>query len=1123
MKNTLRVLPLVLGLLGLGLNSLWAQVPPTITTQPVGTTVMVGANVALKVAATGSTPLSYQWRFNGAPITGATGAQLSLSAVQLAQAGDYSCRVANPYGQVTSATATLAVHEKAGILVQPQNQSATIGDTVVFSVVAKGTPAPTYQWKFNGAAIPGETNADLVLSDLQFSQAGKYRVRVTNPYGAVDSVEVTLSLTGAPEITVQPQSTSAMAGTDVVLKVSAIGKPAPAYQWARDGVPLGGATGASLSLKGVKPEDAGDYTVTVFNVLGAVLSQPATLTVNYKPKIVEQPKNLTAIAGTAVSLSVGAQAFPPPDYQWKYAGVPIYGANDVVLTFPEVHWSHAGKYRVLVSNPHGSVDSTEVTLTVVEAPTIVSGPQSQTAILGGSTAFQVAATGTGPLTYQWFFNGQPISNATGTSLLLSGIKFADAGTYSVQVSNPYAQASSEPAQLTVVSLPLFSLQPQGQTVPPGSQVVLTAEATSSPPPRYQWTLNGDIIPGATEPTLRLANVQPADGGAYAVIAFNEYGATRSKPASVRVEAPSLPFADDFAERGTISELSGSGHGSNVRARGEPSEPDHVGQKAKASVWLSWLAPQTGIATFSTDGSDFDTVLAVYTGESLASIQKVASDEDSAGYHTSLVRFNATAGTRYEIAVDGYDRATGNIVLNWDLIVTDEKLPVILSLSSDTALNLGQTLTLAVDYVSATPAAVQWLHNGVEIPGATEAVFSLAGFQEHHVGQYTVRLNTGTLVYFTSPIDVQINSEGLATVAAENKRADALASGFRTVLTSTTTSLLKSRQSGTAIKEIRRKNFDVVRGYTGTQVFYTWPGKDSDEPNHCGIVGGASYWFSWQAPDHGVMSVNTDGSSFDTVLAVYVDNGANLGYSSLVPVACDNNGGSDGRDSRLQFQATKDTSYYLVVDGVNGATGTVYLNYNLNVRPVVSAIAAQTIAEDTSTAALSFTISDRETAASSLVLAGRSSHPTIVPASLITFGGSGCSRTVTVRPAADKYGTVTIFVDVTDTGGATTTQSFTLTISPVNDAPRAYEDYGYLPSSRTIYFYIPTLLNNDRDLDGDSLTMPSFSSRSYCNGTISKSGSYLIYTAPYYWSGSDFFNYTVSDGKGGSATGTVRVY
>src|SRR6185436_12864567 len=112
---------------------------------------------------------------------------------------------------------------------------------------------------------------------------------------------------------------------------------------------------------------------------------------------------------------------------------------------------------------------------------------------------------------------------------------------------------------------------------------------------------------------------------------------------------------------------------------------------------------------------------------------------------------------------------------------------------------------------------------------------------------------------------------------------------------------------------------LARGYSGTQLFNTF-GSSSEvgEPNHCGIPGGASQWFAYQAEADGQLIVNTDGSSFDTVLAVYTGSGAD--FESLLPVTCDNNSGLDGRNSSVVFTATRGVVYYIAIDGVNGATG-----------------------------------------------------------------------------------------------------------------------------------------------------------------------------------------------------------
>jgi hypothetical protein len=107
-------------------------------------------------------------------------------------------------------------------------------------------------------------------------------------------------------------------------------------------------------------------------------------------------------------------------------------------------------------------------------------------------------------------------------------------------------------------------------------------------------------------------------------------------------------------------------GTNVLATKEPGEPDHGGNAGGCSVWWQWIAPSDGLVTMDTTGSSFITLLAVYTGDSVSSLTAVANDNGEGGYRTyfgSHLVFAATAGTTYEIAVDGYGGVSGNIVLN----------------------------------------------------------------------------------------------------------------------------------------------------------------------------------------------------------------------------------------------------------------------------------------------------------------------------------------------------------------------------------------------------------------------------------------------------------------------------
>lgn len=126
-----------------------------------------------------------------------------------------------------------------------------------------------------------------------------------------------------------------------------------------------------------------------------------------------------------------------------------------------------------------------------------------------------------------------------------------------------------------------------------------------------------------------------------------------------------PGANDaFAAGQAITGSSGSTEGSNLGSGKEPGEPNHAGNAGGASVWYRWTAPATGTYVFETSGSSFDTLLAAYTGSSVAALTQRAANDDWFFSPTSLVFLDATAGTTYHLAVDGYDGATGDVQLGW---------------------------------------------------------------------------------------------------------------------------------------------------------------------------------------------------------------------------------------------------------------------------------------------------------------------------------------------------------------------------------------------------------------------------------------------------------------------------
>jgi len=137
-------------------------------------------------------------------------------------------------------------------------------------------------------------------------------------------------------------------------------------------------------------------------------------------------------------------------------------------------------------------------------------------------------------------------------------------------------------------------------------------------------------------------------------------------------APPPPPNDEFSDPQALSGWSGSTTGSTNGYSKEEGEPTHAGNAGGASRWFAWTAPATGEAVFDTRGSGFDTLLAVYTGSSLGALTPVASDDDieDGVDQDSEVRFAATAGTTYRIAIDGFEGASGTYALRWSVSVGD---------------------------------------------------------------------------------------------------------------------------------------------------------------------------------------------------------------------------------------------------------------------------------------------------------------------------------------------------------------------------------------------------------------------------------------------------------------------
>jgi hypothetical protein len=431
--------------------------PPSISVQPQAQVIPAGSSVSFSVMAEGSAPLSYQWRFNGVSLVDATNATLVLSGVKLSDAGEYAVVVRNPAGFTISTGVPLSVNQPLEILAQPQSRIIDIGGNATFNVFAVGSGTLSYQWRFNGADLPGATAASFTVTNAQPADSGNYSVFVSDSGQSLASAEATLSVLSPPTIVQQPQSHTAVAFNDTFFSVTAGGQGPFSYQWRFNGVNIPGAIGSILPLPNVQPNQAGTYRVEVFNPVSSTVSSNAVLTLLIPAAISQHPQSTNVAPGATVTFSVAATSSTPISYQWRFNDVDIPGATGTTLTLTNVQEEIAGNYLVVVTDGIGSVRSEVAVLGVIIPLAFVYPPLAQSVVQGGSVTFSVEIKGSPPpYGFEWRKNSTPlVSNAlhsTKSFFTISNTQPADAGGYRAVVRNvtsPFGIGSTL-IQLTVL-------------------------------------------------------------------------------------------------------------------------------------------------------------------------------------------------------------------------------------------------------------------------------------------------------------------------------------------------------------------------------------------------------------------------------------------------------------------------------------------------------------------------------------------------------------------------------------------------------------------------------------------------------------------------------------------------
>jgi hypothetical protein len=571
---------------------LTVDTPPTITQQPQSLGVIPGDTAHFVVAVSGTPPFSFQWRFNGSSLPGATSYSLLITNSQLANVGNYVVVIGNAFGSVTSSPASLVLNLPPVIANQPASLSVPAGANPAFAVGASGLGALSYQWRFFGTNLPDATSSALAFNDVQTNRAGPYSVSVSNPFGSVTSSIAFLSVTN-PLCAPSPSGLlgwwqGESSGDDAVIGRSnallgdatfAPGKVGRAFGFdgEGDGLFLGNppefelqnftieawVKRASLTQASSGGDDglifsygSGGYGFGLSPGGFPFLTQIDINNVFGGFQITDTNWHHVAVAkaGTSVTFYLDGLGYPAPAYNATfYFSSPLaigVRADNLRSSFLGVVDEVGFFNRPLNSNEIASIYYATSRGKCAIAPTWTLQPVSQTIPLGSDASFAASAAGSRPIAFQWSFNGVPINKSTNSMLALSAVNYFQAGVYAVSASNAGGSIVSSNALLGILPLPLLvngSFE-SGESADLTGWVITDISAP---------LLSVRVVPAGFNSGFGFFSAAPADGLFCLVEGFDGDGPGRIRVA-VDVVLPPSPVTLTFKYRAAWDMLNYSG-------------------------------------------------------------------------------------------------------------------------------------------------------------------------------------------------------------------------------------------------------------------------------------------------------------------------------------------------------------------------------------------------------------------------------------------------------------------------------------------------------------------------------------------------------------------------------------
>ncbi len=410
------------------------------------------------------------------------------------------------------------------------------------------------------------------------------------------------------------------------------------------------------------------------------------------PAVLRQPADVFIVPGQPITLTAFVAGSDSAAFQWQKDGTDLSAQTILSLNLISPGYADFGDYRLRVQDGTAVVFSQVARL--IAPPAIVAQPQASRVFNGDTSLFQVTASGTTPLTFQWYFGVVPVAGGTTSSLVVPNAGYSKGGNYYVVITNVAGSVTSSVVALEVYPKPGLNISCSSPNLGFDDTLKINSSASGVAPPAFQWQLNGIDIPGETNSSFTVWNARPSIAGTYRYRATVAGGSLYSPTQVVTVARAVLT---NYVGRRIILD---------------------AGQGCGLAREYRWFRDGTELSSQTNSTLWIETLSAGDAGNYTAAVQFDAGEQlfDIAG----LTVLSAPPGPAITDQPEGGDR------------------------------DVGQSFELKVRAWSEEPVTWQWRHNGTNISGAEASSLLLTNLQLADGGEYSIAVTSAGVTVTSDP-------------------------------------------------------------------------------------------------------------------------------------------------------------------------------------------------------------------------------------------------------------------------------------------------------------------------------------------------------------------------------------